>query len=127
MLAGPCAGVAATISVPGAATARAVAAIFSVIDAVVFGLTTRMRMGLTVARVDGGGPFGWPFSHEAGCQTMPLPASESSTSLTAVVLMSSPRMGRPLADSQSRLMFRCKGFPLRFYGLALFLIIVFRC
>src|SRR5271168_5224919 len=41
---GPSAGLTAMISVPGAATARAAAPIFSVMAAVVFGLTMRMRM-----------------------------------------------------------------------------------
>src|SRR6202041_2131427 len=42
---GPSAGLTAMISVPGAATARAAAPIFSVMATDVFGLTTRMRMG----------------------------------------------------------------------------------
>src|ERR1700722_7627904 len=42
---GPSAGLTAMISVPGAATSRAAAPIFSVMATDVFGLTTRMRMG----------------------------------------------------------------------------------
>src|ERR1700684_4614183 len=44
MEAGPSPGLTAMISVPTAATARAALPIFSVMAAVVFGLTTRMRM-----------------------------------------------------------------------------------
>ena len=48
-------GVTATISVPGDATARAAAAIFAVIEAVVLGLTTRMRMVTPAPRGARGG------------------------------------------------------------------------
>jgi hypothetical protein len=44
MLAGPEAGLRAMISVPGLATRRAQTPIFSVIEAVVLGLMTAMRM-----------------------------------------------------------------------------------
>ena len=44
MLTGPSVGLKASICVSGAATAFAAASIFAVIEAVVFGLTMRMRM-----------------------------------------------------------------------------------
>src|ERR1700689_3285601 len=48
MKTGPSAGLTAMISVPGAATARAAAPIFSVMATVVFGLTMSMRMERTL-------------------------------------------------------------------------------
>src|ERR1700737_1956848 len=48
MVGGPKSALRAVISVPGAATARAAAPILSVIEAVVLGLITRMRMVVPV-------------------------------------------------------------------------------